>query len=275
MMKERLVTPDVLVSLKSIKGLDQVKPAPGGGVTIGGLITLDALAARRGDSRALHGAGRGGRERGDAADPQRRRRWPATSASVRGAGTTATASSASRTAAPPAIPSPARTSSTRSSAADRATSCIPSDTAPALVALDATFRIVGPAGERTMPAAEFFTLPTADAVARERAGGRRDAGVDHAARRAQERPQHVSQGARSRSLDARGGQRGGRAGDGEGRLPQRARRARRRRADSVAAARGREDAGRSAAARRSWRRRPARRRSAARGRSRKTPTRCR
>ena len=26
MMKERLVTPDVLVSLKAIKGLDQVKP---------------------------------------------------------------------------------------------------------------------------------------------------------------------------------------------------------------------------------------------------------
>jgi Aerobic-type carbon monoxide dehydrogenase, middle subunit CoxM/CutM homologs len=39
----------------------------------------------------------------------------------------------------------------------------PSDTAPALVALDATFRIVGPSGERTIPAAEFFTLPTADA----------------------------------------------------------------------------------------------------------------
>lgn len=35
----------------------------------------------------------------------------------------------------------------------------PSDTAPALVALEATFRIVGPAGERTMPAAGFFTLP--------------------------------------------------------------------------------------------------------------------
>ena len=41
MMKERLVTPDVLVSLKSIKDLDQLKPAPGGGLTIGGLSTLD------------------------------------------------------------------------------------------------------------------------------------------------------------------------------------------------------------------------------------------
>src|SRR3954447_12547779 len=36
----------------------------------------------------------------------------------------------------------------------------PSDTAPALVALDATFIIVGPQGERRVPAAEFFTLPT-------------------------------------------------------------------------------------------------------------------
>src|SRR6185503_10345672 len=35
----------------------------------------------------------------------------------------------------------------------------PSDTAPALVALDAAFRIVGPAGERLVPAADFFVLP--------------------------------------------------------------------------------------------------------------------
>ena len=44
MMKERLVAPDVLVSLKSIKGLDQVTSSSGGGVTIGGLTTLDALS---------------------------------------------------------------------------------------------------------------------------------------------------------------------------------------------------------------------------------------
>ncbi len=42
----------------------------------------------------------------------------------------------------------------------------PSDTAPALVALDARFRIVGPGGERVVPAGEFFTLPRVD-VARE------------------------------------------------------------------------------------------------------------
>jgi xanthine dehydrogenase YagS FAD-binding subunit len=36
----------------------------------------------------------------------------------------------------------------------------PSDTAPALVALDATFRLVGPSGERTVAASEFFAPPT-------------------------------------------------------------------------------------------------------------------
>ena len=42
----------------------------------------------------------------------------------------------------------------------------PSDTAPALVALDARFLLVGPGGERFVPAREFFTLPRFD-VARE------------------------------------------------------------------------------------------------------------
>ena len=40
----------------------------------------------------------------------------------------------------------------------------PSDTAPALVALDAKFRIVGPSGERTLPASEFFVLPRQNAA---------------------------------------------------------------------------------------------------------------
>src|SRR5262249_49620229 len=38
----------------------------------------------------------------------------------------------------------------------------PSDTAPALVALVAKFRMGGPSGERVVAAAEFFTLPRAD-----------------------------------------------------------------------------------------------------------------
>jgi xanthine dehydrogenase YagS FAD-binding subunit len=43
MMKERLITPDVLVNLKAIKGLDEVKAA-NGGLTIGGLTTLAAIS---------------------------------------------------------------------------------------------------------------------------------------------------------------------------------------------------------------------------------------
>lgn len=39
----------------------------------------------------------------------------------------------------------------------------PSDVAPALVALEATFHIVGPEGERTLPATDFFVLPRDDA----------------------------------------------------------------------------------------------------------------
>ena len=40
----------------------------------------------------------------------------------------------------------------------------PSDTAPALVALDATFRLVGPGGARLVPAADFFVLPRRNAA---------------------------------------------------------------------------------------------------------------
>ncbi len=43
LVKERIVKPDVLINLKTIKGLDQVAPASGG-VNIGGLITLDAVS---------------------------------------------------------------------------------------------------------------------------------------------------------------------------------------------------------------------------------------
>jgi xanthine dehydrogenase YagS FAD-binding subunit len=39
----------------------------------------------------------------------------------------------------------------------------PSDLAPALVALEATFRVVGPSGERTLSGSDFFVLPSQDA----------------------------------------------------------------------------------------------------------------
>jgi xanthine dehydrogenase YagS FAD-binding subunit len=162
MMKDRLITPDVLVSLKTVKGLDQVK-AENGSVTIGGLITLDALSTHpliRRDYRVLAEAA------ADVATPQIRN--VATLAGnvcqrpwcwyyrngfkcFKNGGDTC-----------------------YSFAGENQFHAIfgggpsyivhPSDTAPALVALGATFRIVGPAGERVVPAAEFFTLPRVNAA---------------------------------------------------------------------------------------------------------------
>jgi xanthine dehydrogenase YagS FAD-binding subunit len=162
MMKDRLVTPDVVVNLKSIAGLDRVKAAPGGGVTIGGLVTLDALsrdALIRRQYPVLAEAAE------SVATPQIRN--AATLAGnicqrpwcwyyrngfkcLKNGGTTCYSISGENTfhaifgGGPSYI-------------------VHPSDTAPALVALGATFRLVGPGGERTVPAADFFTLPTTDA----------------------------------------------------------------------------------------------------------------
>jgi xanthine dehydrogenase YagS FAD-binding subunit len=161
-MKERLVTPDVVVNLKTIGGLDQVKTASNGGVTIGGLITLSALAGQavvRERYTVLAEAADG------VATPQIRN--VATLAGnvtqrpwcwyyrngfrcLKNGGTTCYSVTGENEfhaifgGGPSYI-------------------VHPSDTAPALVALDATFRIVGPAGERHVRAAEFFTLPTVDA----------------------------------------------------------------------------------------------------------------
>jgi xanthine dehydrogenase YagS FAD-binding subunit len=161
MMKERLVAPDVVVNLKSVRGLDEVTPQ-GRGVSIGGLITLDALSRHpviRRDYPVLAEAAR------SVATPQIRN--VATLAGnicqrpwcwyyrngfkcLKNGGTTC-----------------------YSVAGENAFHAIfgggpsyivhPSDTAPALVALDATFRIASASGERTVPAADFFSLPTVDA----------------------------------------------------------------------------------------------------------------
>ena len=162
MMKDRLVTPDVVVSLKSIKGLDQVKAAPGGGVTIGGLMTLDALSR----------------------DAQIRRQYPVLAEAAESVATPQIRNAATLAGNICQRPWCWYYRNGFKCLKNGGTTCYsisgentfhaifgggpsyivhPSDTAPALVALDATFRLVGPAGERTVPAAEFFTLPTADA----------------------------------------------------------------------------------------------------------------
>jgi xanthine dehydrogenase YagS FAD-binding subunit len=157
LVKEQLVAPDVLVSLKTIKGYDQVKTA-GGGVNIGGLITLDALSRNdiiRRQFAVLAEAAE------TVATPQ-----------VRNVGTLA-----GNVCQRPwcwyfrnGFPCYKNGGNTCFSFGGEnqfhaifggGPSYIvhPSDTAVALSALDAKFRIIGPSGERVLGAADFFALP--------------------------------------------------------------------------------------------------------------------
>jgi xanthine dehydrogenase YagS FAD-binding subunit len=161
MMKERLVTPDVVVNLKAIKGLDQVQP-DGAGAIVGGLITLDALShhslirrrypvlAEAAESVATPQIRNVGTLAGNVC--QRPWCWYYRNGfnCLKNGGTACFSISGENAfhaifgGGPSYI-------------------VHPSDTAPALVALDATFRVAGPAGERMVPAADFFTLPKDDA----------------------------------------------------------------------------------------------------------------
>jgi len=157
MVKERLITPDVLVSLKSIRGLDQVKEQKGE-IVIGGLITLDALSRdpliRKNYNVLAEAAGHVGtpqiRNAGTLAGNVCQRPWcwyyrngfPC----YKNGGNTCFSITGENEfhaifgGGPSFI-------------------VHPSDTAVALVALDAKFRIVGASGERTISAADFFKLP--------------------------------------------------------------------------------------------------------------------
>jgi len=157
LVKERITGPDVLVNLKTIKGLDQVKPA-NDGVNIGGLITLDALS-RHDLIRTRYTVLAEAAE--TVATPQ-----------IRNVGTLA-----GNVCQRPwcwyfrnGFPCYKNGGNTCFSfGGENQFHAIfgggptyivhPSDTAVALLALDAKFRIAGPSAERTLPAAEFFALP--------------------------------------------------------------------------------------------------------------------
>ena len=160
MIKDDLVAPDVLVNLKPIEELRSVTPYAGG-ILIGGLMTLNRLAEHprvRADYTVLaEAAGSVGtpqiRNVGTLAGNVCQRPWcwyyrngfPC----LKNGGKTCFAVTGENEfhaifgAGPSYI-------------------VHPSDTAPALVALDAKFRLVGPAGERVVAEAEFFTLPERD-----------------------------------------------------------------------------------------------------------------
>ena len=155
LMKDRLVnrpgseTPDVLVNLKSVDGLDQITPN-GGGVTIGGLTTLRALTEHAVIRERFTAVA-------EAAETVATRQ-------IRNTGTVAGN----------VVQRPwcwyyrngfdcykAGGNRCYSIAGENQLHAIfgggpsyivhPSDLAPTLVAFDAVFRIVGPAGERTIP----------------------------------------------------------------------------------------------------------------------------
>jgi xanthine dehydrogenase YagS FAD-binding subunit len=163
LVKERIVRPDVIISLRRLRNMDQVAVATTG-MTIGGQITLDTLsthAAVREQHAVLALAA------GSVATPQ-----------IRNVGTLA-----GNVCQRPwcwyfrnGFPCyKAGGNQCFSFAGENEFHAIfgggpsyivhPSDTAPALVALDATFRIAGPSGERTVSAADFFVLPRQNAAA--------------------------------------------------------------------------------------------------------------
>jgi xanthine dehydrogenase YagS FAD-binding subunit len=155
--------PDVLVNLKSIAGTNGIAANTQGGLTIGGLTALAALSAHA-DIQARYTV------LGEAAEQ-------VASPQIRNTGTIAGN----------VCQRPwcwyyrngfncfkAGGSQCYSVAGENQLHAIfgggpsfivhPSDVAPALVALDATFKIAGPAGERTLPAADFFVLPRENAA---------------------------------------------------------------------------------------------------------------
>jgi len=162
LVKERTVSPDVIVNLRSIKGADEVK-ASGGGLHIGGMITLDALSRNqqvRHDYAVLAEAAE------SVATPQ-----------IRNFGTLAgnvcqrpwcwyfrNGFKCYKAGGNQCFSVTGENQFHAIFGGGPSFIVHPSDTAPALVALDAKFRITGLKGERTIPAAEFFLLPKQDAA---------------------------------------------------------------------------------------------------------------
>ena len=162
MVKEHLVEPDVLVHLRALRGLDQVS-SKGGEVAIGGLITLDNLSREpliRDSYKVLAEAAE------SVATPQ-----------IRNAGTLA-----GNVCQRPWCWYYRNNFPCFKNGGNRCFSITgenqfhaifgggpsfivhPSDTAPALVALDAKFRVTGTSGDRTVAAADFFALPKVNAA---------------------------------------------------------------------------------------------------------------
>lgn len=161
LMKDHVITPDYVVNLKSIPGLNAIKEDRGG-VRIGALTTLSEVEEHRTVREKLLILSDAA---GEAASPQIRNAgtiggnicqrpfcWYFRSSNFnclrKGGQVCYTVTGDSRFhailgAGPSYI-------------------VHPSDTAPALVALDAQIKIAAPSGERIMPLEKFFVLPSVD-----------------------------------------------------------------------------------------------------------------
>jgi len=160
MVKERITEPDVVVSLRTVAGHDEVE-ATDDGVRIGGLITLDALSR---DALIQARFAVLAEAAGTVATPQ-----------IRNVGTLAGNLSQRpwcwyyrngfdcyKAGGNQCFSATGENQFHAILGGGPSYIVHPSDTAVALVALEATFRLVGPSEERVVPAAEFFALPSAD-----------------------------------------------------------------------------------------------------------------
>lgn len=162
LMKSDIVRPDTLIDLKRVAELDDRIETTAAGTTIGALTTLAQLEHDP-TIRSTYGALAG--SAGQAATPQLRnmatlggnvlqrpRCWyfrdPEIACWLKGGDGC-----------------PARDGENSHHAIFQESPCVavhPSDSASALIALDAEVRVRGAAGDRTIPIGEFFTLPTDD-----------------------------------------------------------------------------------------------------------------
>jgi xanthine dehydrogenase YagS FAD-binding subunit len=162
MVKERIVEPDILIHLSGIKGLDQVE-AKGETVRIGGQITLDSLSRHPLISSKYAVLAEAA---ASVATPQ-----------IRNAGTLAgnvcqrpwcwyfrNGFKCYKAGGNECFSITGENQFHAIFGGGPSFIVHPSDTAPALVALDARFHISGPSGDRTLTAADFFTLPKANAA---------------------------------------------------------------------------------------------------------------
>ena len=162
LMKSDIVMPDTLIDLKRIADLDDRIETTADGTTIGALTTLSQLAH---DPTIRSSFGALAASAGQAATPQLRntatlggnvlqrpRCWyfrdPGIDCWLKGGDSC-----------------PARDGENTHHAIFQESPCVaahPSDSASALIALDAEVRVRGSAGERAIPIGQFFRLPTDD-----------------------------------------------------------------------------------------------------------------